>query len=402
MAESPRNVPRVNQPLSQEALPSPLLRVAREIGRGGAPGGRLLLVVAGLHGNEPAGVLALQRVFARLAIARYPLAGLVVGLAGNRGALARGERYLDLDLNRLWLHDVVDRLRGGTPPAAPEERELLELDAALDAALSACPGSRFFLDLHTTSSEGPPFAIFDDALGNRPLALALPVPAVLGLEEELAGTLLFRMSARGIASVGLEAGRHTDPDSVDRAEAAVWITLETAGLLAPGVAPEVETGRRLLGASAAGVPHVVEVRYRHRLSADDEFRMAAGFHSFQPVRRGDVLATDRAGAVRAPLSGLLLMPLYQPQGEDGFFLGRPVRPWWLALSATLRRAHADRLLGLLPGVRRDARFADAFAVDRRVARVLVRELFHLLGYRRTGEYDRTILFQRRQEEPRGR
>ncbi len=389
----------MSEPLAPPTLPRPSLRVAREIGRGGAAGGRLLLLTAGLHGNEPAGVLALQRVFARLAVARYPLAGLVVGLAGNRGALAAGERYLGRDLNRLWLDEVVDHLLEGAPPATPEERELLELDAALTAALAACPGPRFFLDLHTTSGEGPPFAILDDVLRNRRLALALPVPAVLGLEEELAGTLLFRLSALGIASVALEAGRHTDPDSVDRAEAAVWISLETAGLLARGTAPEAATGRRLLEASARGVPHVVEVRHRHRLAADDDFRMLPGRRSFQPVARGERLATDRRGEVRAPFAGLLLMPLYQPQGEEGFFLARAVRPWWLALSGALRRVRGDRLLALLPGVRRDARFADAFAVDRRVARFLVRELFHLLGYRRTGEYDQTILFQRRQEDP---
>jgi succinylglutamate desuccinylase len=54
--------------------------------------------------------------------------------------------------------------------------------------------------------------------------------------------------------------------------------------------------------------------------------MEPGFRNFQSVSAGKLLARDHHGEVRAPLSGILLLPLYQAQGEDGFFLIREVTP----------------------------------------------------------------------------
>jgi hypothetical protein len=52
----------------------------------------------------------------------------------------------------------------------------------------------------------------------------------------------------------------------------------------------------------------------------DEFAMAPGFANIQPV-----VARDRSGEIRADEDCLLVMPLYQGKGDDGFFLGREVR-----------------------------------------------------------------------------
>src|SRR5580698_114157 len=75
----------------------------REIGRMvGRAAGPTLVVVAGMHGNEPAGILAARRVLARLAADEVPLRGELIVLAGNVGALRAGKRYLAKDLNRQW------------------------------------------------------------------------------------------------------------------------------------------------------------------------------------------------------------------------------------------------------------------------------------------------------------
>lgn len=125
--------------------------------------------------------------------------------------------------------------------------------------------------------------------------------------------------------------------------------------------------------------------------------MQPGFASFDPVERGQPLATDRGGIVRSPRGGRLLMPLYQPLGDDGFFLARSVPRFWFELSATLRRWRVGRLLGLLPGVSRHPTVADTFVVHRRIARFLVRDLFHLLGFRRLEAGPRHVVFTRRPE-----
>jgi hypothetical protein len=49
------------------------------------------------------------------------------------------------------------------------------------------------------------------------------------------------------------------------------------------------------------------------------------------------LAKDLGGEIKASETGLILLPLYQALGDDGFFLGREVNSFWLNLSALLRR-----------------------------------------------------------------
>ncbi|MBM4361709.1 MAG: aspartoacylase, partial [Deltaproteobacteria bacterium] len=137
--------------------------------------------------------------------------------------------------------------------------------------------------------------------------------------------------------------------------------------------------RSRLARASQGAPELVEITHRHVCRDGDGFTMLPGFQSFQHIERGALLATDASGEIRATDDRILLMPRYQPQGEDGFFLARRVHPAWLGVSAVLRRTPLPRWLTRLPGV--TARGGGAVDVDPRVARVLVRELMHLAGYR---------------------
>ena len=59
--------------------------------RGSLPG-PTLLILGGMHGNEPAGVLAADRVLLRIQERRADLRGEVVLLRGNTRALERNGR----------------------------------------------------------------------------------------------------------------------------------------------------------------------------------------------------------------------------------------------------------------------------------------------------------------------
>ena len=89
----------------------------------------------------------------------------------------------------------------------------------------------------------------------------------------------------------------------------------------------------------------------------------------------------------------LFLPLYQKLGDDAYFLVRPVRTVWLAVSRFLRRLGAARVLPMLPGVHRAKERTDTYLVNRRVARWLVVQLFHLLGYRRVKGTARVVVFR---------
>ncbi len=393
-AEESIAIAQKSERVGEERFPRVIGRIEGELS-GDSP---TLICVGGLHGNEPAGVLGLRRVLGTLAADEVKLHGTVVGFSGNRQALVKRRRFLNNDLNRYWSRDRVERLRRSQGPLTAEDEELVALDRELQRVLAHAAGKVFFLDLHTTSGPGPAFVNLDDTLVNRRFALAFPVPLVVGLEEELEGTLASFLIRQGAITVGFESGQHDEPAAVDRAADAAWIALELSGVLPRGARPEVEAARHRLAAASKGLPHVVEVRYRHPVVPGADFKMKPGFKSFVAIKAGQILATDREGLILAQETGRLLMPLYQELGNDGFFVIRPVHPIWLKVSALFRHWHVERFVHLLPGVKRHPEESGSFIVDRRLARWWALEVFHLLGFQRRGaRYDRFLIMNRRRQ-----
>jgi succinylglutamate desuccinylase len=306
--------------------------------RGVAPG-PTLLVVGGLHGNEPTGLEAALRVAAALDARDTPLAGEFVALSGNRGALARGARFIQRDLNRQWTEERVAALRAdaANPGIAlgPEDREQLELLAAAEEAMGSARGPVFLVDLHTTSAEGVPFAMIGDHLRDRSFAVQFPLPLLLGLIGAIGGTLLEYLSGRGCVTLGVEGGQHASRASSANQEAVIWVALVAAGLLPAAAVPDLEAHRARLATAWGGLPRALRVYHRHHIEPEDHFVMEPGFANVQCVTRGTLLAHDTRGAIVAQRDEVLVMPLYQPQGEDGFFLGREIPPPLFRLGAWL-------------------------------------------------------------------
>jgi succinylglutamate desuccinylase len=298
-------------------------RVPRLIGTAGDGDGPLLVIVGSIHGNEPSGVRALTRVFGRLAAEPQPIRGRLVALVGNTAALPRGVRFVAHDLNRAWTDRILGAVRPGPRPGdAHEDAELRELDHALRDVRALHDGSAFLLDLHTTSSGGAPFGIPGSDASETAFGRRLPVTIVRGLVGRIAGPLIEHAADHGWHAVVVEAGQHDAATSVDRHEAAIWLALEAAGCLPHGTVPDGRAHIATLRHAAHGTPAVLEIFHRHSIRPDDDFVMEPGWRHFQSVRAGDLLAHDHRGTVVAPADGILLMPLYQGNGTDGFFLGR--------------------------------------------------------------------------------
>ncbi len=295
----------------------------------GEAGGPVVLVTVGIHGNEPSGLHAVRRVFADIRRHDVRLDGRLCAFVGNRAGLARNVRFVDEDMNRLWSPARVEALRRADPSTdnveRAEQRELLHLvDAELDAAIHGA----MHLDLHSTSGDSPPFTVVAGPEASRAFAAGLHVPALLGLEPLIAGTLIEYVGSRGHPAVVLEGGQNDAPATVDHQESAVWATLCSAHVVAEDAVPGgMARHRDRLVRSARGLPPVIEVAYVHRLAPGEEFAMLPGFENFRAIARGELLAHAGPGlarAVRAPQDGILLMPRYQGLGLDGFFLGRAV------------------------------------------------------------------------------
>jgi Succinylglutamate desuccinylase / Aspartoacylase family len=354
----------------------------------------MLVVVGSIHGNEPAGAEALGTVVRTLSRESLLERGDFLAVVGNVEALDAGARYIDEDLNRHWSREALDRLRTAGSLDRTEERERKELFEELTKGFAAARGEVVLLDLHTTSGEGKPFAVFADTLRSRHFARRFPVPAILGLEENLEGTLADYVALLGHVAVAFEGGQHQDPAVVGNLAAVVWVALGELAMVDARRAG-IEGERARLRRATEGLPGILEVTYRHGIVPRDRFRMRPGFRSFERVVSGQVIADDAGGSVAVPSDGFLLMPLYQKLGNDGFFVTRRVRSFWLALSALLRYLRAGRIAHWLPGVSRLEGEPHALSVNRRVARWYPLPILHLLGFRLRSEAGDRLIVERR-------
>lgn len=372
------------------------------LGSHGEPGrGPLVVVTAALHGNEPTGVEAAERILRTLRDQRPRFRGELLVAIGNPPALEAGVRFLDRDLNRLWDRERVEALRRGDPSVSPtsEDAQMLGLldlvEPRIDRALRA--GRRVFhVDLHTSSADGCPFVTCGDTLRNRAFATGIPAPLILGLEEQIDGSLIEFLGDKGVVTLASEAGQHDLPSSVDHHESVLWFALVQAGCISRRAVHDLDSHEAGLRRASAGIDRIIEVHHRHRIRPEDRFRMEPGYVNFQRVYEGDLLARDVRGEIHADADGVVLLPLYQGLGEDGFFFGRRVRGWWLKLSWLVRRLRLTPLLARVPGARSEPVAGRiAFSVPLEERRALPLETLYLLGFRKIRERDGRVIVSRR-------
>ncbi|MCM4150294.1 aspartoacylase [Arenibacter sp. N53] len=348
----------------------------------GSNNGPTLVFFGGIHGNEPSGEKAIQEVFLRIEEEKIPVNGNIYGIRGNIEALLAGKRFLDYDLNRLWTVENIEKIKHRSEEELfKEDKELLSLFQVLRGILETEPGPFYFIDFHTTSSKTLPFITINDALINRKFSKLFPVPIILGIEEYLEGPLLSYINEQGYLAVGFESGQHTARESVDNSIAFMWLTLVYSDALKRVDVKGFEGYYLQLQNSAMKNSSFYDIIYRHPIGSKDKFSMLPGFKSFDIVNKGKLLAEHNKKAVLALQKSNIFMPLYQSQGEDGFFLIRRVPKLALWLSAVLRKIRIPALLPILPGVSWADKKKGNLLVNERTARFLAKPLFHLLGYR---------------------
>lgn len=359
--------------------------------------GPTLIITGGLHGNEPAGIEAMRRVIPELNLLKSKLRGRVYFVAGNTTALEHGVRFIDIDLNRAWTRKNMARLSTPELCSKSEGLELTELDGIFDSILVTARNEVYVLDLHSTSAGGKPFATIGDTLRNRHFAQYFPVRILLGIEEQLEGTMLEHLNNAGCVTLGFEGGAHGDPATIENHAAMIWMALVNAGVIWEEDVPVLESQKAKLG-HQLGRLRIVEVLYREPVNPGDDFVMNPGFNNFDPVLKGEILASNKHGDIRSPTGGLILMPLYQKLGNDGFFIGREVSRFWLWLSEVLRRAKVQSFVEYLPGVKAEPNVPETLTINTHVARFFPLQIFHLLGFRRLKWVDDKLVVSRRRHD----
>ncbi|WP_324719051.1 succinylglutamate desuccinylase/aspartoacylase domain-containing protein [Salinimicrobium sp. HB62] len=278
--------------------------------------GPLLFVTAGVHGNEPSGVKALKKVFAELEKTKPVINGRIVGLMGNKAALDKGKRYIDEDLNRTWTEDNVNN----NDPETQEQREMHEIIEILEKYSKEDYTKRYFLDCHTTSSDSLPYISVQDVNDNDSWAHKFPTYIVRGFSDIVYGAIDHYMSRTGLTGFVFEAGQHTSHASVENHEGMIWLALKQAnGLDVEQVSCYPECVEHFTEKNAPS-QKTFEIIYRHEIKKGDNFKMEPGFKNFQKIKKGQLLATSNGREIRSEWDAYIFMPLYQSQGNDGFFI----------------------------------------------------------------------------------
>lgn len=293
----------------------------------GPKDGPTVIAVAGMHGNEPTGVVAIQRVIDILEPLKEEISGRFVGLQGNITALLQDVRFVEEDMNRLWVTSILDKVRR-TPFESlktPDRVELKELLCILDPIVLESPDEEIiYVDIHTFSGTGGMFSITPREERHVELLSQLKIPLVFGVEHALVGTSMEYVEDAGHIGFAFETGSHETKEAEENAYAGLLVLLVASGLVPANRLKHFGDYYSYLMNKVEGYPHKVQFVYKHIIEEGDEFEMLDGFQNFDPVKKGDWLGNDKFGKVFAQNDGFILMPLYQKQGNDGFFIVKAV------------------------------------------------------------------------------
>ena len=253
------------------------------------PAAMRLLISVGVHGNETAPIEMLAPVLEELAQAPMALAVDLLLVVGNIAAIARGKRFIDADLNRLFCVE-----RGAL--AASAEASRADAIMAVSAAFLNTSAQGWHLDLHSAirPSRYARFAVIPvpaDDLRQEPLAAWLGSAAIEAMmfNSQRASTYsAFTARGFGALSCTVEIGQ--------------------VGVLGKNPPDRLLATRLALGCLLRGrhpgADGPMPARFRvaqEIIKRSDEFRMNIddSSHNFAEFAPGSIIATDGERIARA-------------------------------------------------------------------------------------------------------
>ncbi len=287
----------------------------------GSGPGPLNILLGGIHGNESAGIKAINQVFQEIKTHKVQVKGTLIGIAGNLQALLKNQRFIDYDLNRCWLDEKVAQIYRKEQRAQAEDIELFALHELIISYRNKHKrGEKIIMDLHTTSSEKGNFVVIPQNEARHPIVRALKQPVVVDLHQYLKGTMLRYFQDRGFLAFAFEGGMIGTQEAIELHAAGIWELLQASGSITTNTEKSSLSQSVILEEYARNLPHFIKVLYHHWIEDDDGFVMQPGYENFQAVTKGEIVAHDKHGAVQAPVNGMMFLPLYQNAGNDGFFI----------------------------------------------------------------------------------
>lgn len=267
-----------------------------------APSGRCLVVVGSVHGNEPAGRLAIEKIKELVENKNWHIDGDVYGLIGNPLAIKSNERFVEENLNRAFGRAEI--------PGSYEEKRSEEITAWFKE-LAAQYTEMYLLDLHSVSLGNTRIAIYnvENKRAEKWAREVSPIPFFLAEREEvLPGSLMGAFEKLGGTGIAVECGNHSSEEGATVALEHIERALESLGML---------TERKVSFKGTVqyeGTPRTYELTAPIKPHAGFVWDLPVASELF--VAKGTQFAHDDLGTHVAPEDCYIIMPSKVPQPED--------------------------------------------------------------------------------------
>ena len=280
--------------------------------------GKTIIFMCGIHGNELSGKKALKNVFNYLEKESVEVSGNIIGIQGNLKAIEKKERYIDVDLNRIWKQKNINLLKKGKLNDKHEYKELKNIYDLINIIIEKKKKKDIIIiDLHNTSSANGLFSIINSK-NDFQIASSMKIPIISNLFKKLKGSFSEFYSSKNISSIVFEGGTIGDPASIYNHEIGIYKILKECKILRKKYIPisKLEQVSENYNNKSLGY----KVKYIHQITKKDNFFMKPNVINFQEIKKGDLIGYDDKGKVFSPINGKILMPLYQEQGTEGFYI----------------------------------------------------------------------------------
>jgi succinylglutamate desuccinylase len=256
-----------------------------------------------MHGNEPCGADAIQKLARDFESGRLsPAGGTVFLIHANPEATWQKRRYTSggSDLNRLWDFAFVNTLQRDV--WGYEHHRALELKDTLGDL-------DVFLDLHSAATTTPAFGVTNgeppiDEIAKR-IGISYLVESWYGLADKV---IIGFLKLSGVPALSVECGSHDDPEISDKAH-----RIATSFLRATGV---IDDDRGLPGNHVQTV-HVVE----RITKPSHHFGFGSPWKGFQRLEPGTLVGRDRVTEIRVSRRCYAVLPNERVEvGDDVIYL----------------------------------------------------------------------------------
>ena len=278
--------------------------------------GKTIILMCGIHGNELSGKKALKKMFNYLENNKIDVRGNIIGIQGNLKAIEKKERYIDIDLNRIWKKNIINEIKKGKIKDQHEYKELKKIHEIIDIIIKKKKKKNIIIiDLHNTSSASGLFSVINNT-NDLKIASAIKIPIITKLFSKVKGSFSQYYNSKNISTIVFEGGAIGDPASIYNHEMGIFRILEKMKIIKKEDVPDF-IGKKL---TTNNDNNTYKVKYIHQISENDNFLMKPNVTNFQVIKKGEILGYDNNGDVLSPFDGKILMPLYQEQGNEGFYI----------------------------------------------------------------------------------